>query len=63
MKITASGYVYDGRTAPQHQQSCAFPTVYLSTDGTLYVARRWGSRPRRWRGTRDSRGRSSMAWR
>ena len=47
MKITASGYVYDGRTAPQHQQSCAFTTVYLSTDGTLYVAGRWGS-------TRDS---------
>lgn len=44
MKTTASGYVYDGREAPPHQQSCAFTTAYLMQDGTLIVAGRWGSR-------------------
>ena len=43
MKLTATGYVYDGRAAPKQQRNCAFTTVYLANDGTLYVSGRWGS--------------------
>ena len=43
MKIAAAGYVFDGLKAPDHQKSCAFTTVYLGSDDTLYVTGRWGS--------------------
>ncbi len=43
MQVTASGIVYDGHNAPPHQRSCAFTSVYLAQDHTLYVSGRWGS--------------------
>ena len=43
MKISATGFVYDGHNAPEHRKSCAFTNVYLSLDHTLYVSGRWGS--------------------
>ena len=43
MRISATGFVGDGRDAPPHQKSCAFTTVYLAHDNTLLVAGRWGS--------------------
>ena len=43
MHVVASGTVYDGRTAPPHQRTCAFTTLCLLHDGTLLVSGRWGS--------------------
>ena len=43
MRVTASGIIYDGRAALEHQRSCAFTSVYLARDFTLYVSGRWGS--------------------
>ena len=43
MHIIDSGYVYDGRRAPAHQQNCAFTTLCRMQDGTIIVSGRWGS--------------------
>ena len=41
MHIIDSGYVYDGRRAPAHQQNCAFTTICRMQDGTIIVSGRW----------------------
>ena len=35
MRVIDSGYIHDGQTAPEHQQSCARTTIALLHDGTL----------------------------
>ena len=43
MQVTASSIIYDERGALDHQGSCAFTSVYLAHDFTLYVSGRWGN--------------------
>lgn len=43
MKVLASGFIHDSRTAPFHQRSCARTTVTLLHDGTLLATCRLGS--------------------
>lgn len=43
MKLIASGYVYDARSALSHRRSCARTAVALLHDGTLLVSFRRGS--------------------
>ena len=43
MRVIASGYIHDGRTAPVHQRSCSRTTVTLLHDGTLLATCRLGS--------------------
>jgi len=43
MQIVADGVIWDGSDAPVEHRTCVRTNVSLASDGTLYVAFRWGT--------------------